>query len=189
MARHDNNAAFRCPVCGSAAVRRSHRRGIWERFVLRCFWLRPFRCVDCYERFYRFSRTLDLAPQEPNLVANRANLPVRELGSAVASRHRIERRAFSRLRCRIPAQVVEGSGTRIAGIVSGISLNGCFMNIPQNLVVGSEIEISLEVEAAPRSRGVVRRSHPTGIAIEFIGMSVPDFRKLQSIASGSVRLL
>jgi hypothetical protein len=189
MAKQDSNAAFRCPFCGSAEVRRSHRRGIWERIFLRCLWLRPFRCIDCYERFYRSSRTLDAPPQESNVVANRAKLPLRELSSERANRHRVERRAFSRLSCQIPAKVVAGSGPRMAGTVSGISLNGCFMDIPHIIAVGSEIEISLEVEAGPRSRGIVRRSHPTGIAIEFTGMSVPDFRRLQNIARGSVRLV
>jgi hypothetical protein len=39
-----------CPQCGSVSVRRSHRRGIWERLVSAVLRY-PFRCEDCHYRF------------------------------------------------------------------------------------------------------------------------------------------
>jgi hypothetical protein len=41
-----------CPQCQSKAIRRSKRRGIFESFVLSLISIRPFRCTDCYHRFY-----------------------------------------------------------------------------------------------------------------------------------------
>lgn len=41
-----------CPTCGGAELRRSHRRGVIERYVLGLFGFRPFRCEGCHARFY-----------------------------------------------------------------------------------------------------------------------------------------
>jgi hypothetical protein len=43
---------YRCPECGSESVYKSHRRGILERMVLGLTKMRPYRCRECYERFY-----------------------------------------------------------------------------------------------------------------------------------------
>ncbi len=42
----------RCPHCDGKLVRRSHRVGMLERIILRIFFLRPYRCRECYRRFY-----------------------------------------------------------------------------------------------------------------------------------------
>ena len=44
-----------CPACGSANIRRSQRRNVFEN-ALRSLRLRPWRCLDCQERFFRFRR-------------------------------------------------------------------------------------------------------------------------------------
>ena len=44
-----------CPACGSANVRRSQRRNVFEN-ALRGLRLRPWRCLDCQARFFRFRR-------------------------------------------------------------------------------------------------------------------------------------
>jgi transposase-like protein len=41
-----------CPSCQSTAIRRSKRKGIFESFILSLTPVRPFRCTDCYRRFY-----------------------------------------------------------------------------------------------------------------------------------------
>lgn len=43
-----------CPFCESTRVRRSERRGVFERLVLRLLLLRPFRCETCTRRHYNF---------------------------------------------------------------------------------------------------------------------------------------
>jgi len=42
-----------CPACGSANIRRSQRRNVFEN-ALRGLRLRPWRCLDCQARFFRF---------------------------------------------------------------------------------------------------------------------------------------
>jgi hypothetical protein len=41
-----------CPNCGSPRYRRSHRTTLYERFILPIVGLQPYRCKECYERFY-----------------------------------------------------------------------------------------------------------------------------------------
>jgi hypothetical protein len=42
-----------CPRCSSTETYRSRSRGVFfERFVLRLFTFRPYRCVRCEKRFY-----------------------------------------------------------------------------------------------------------------------------------------
>jgi predicted RNA-binding Zn-ribbon protein involved in translation (DUF1610 family) len=43
-----------CPQCGSATVRRSHRRGVVDR-ILQMVRFRPYRCQECYNRFFRIA--------------------------------------------------------------------------------------------------------------------------------------
>lgn len=47
-----------CPNCHCQSVRRSHRVGLFERIVLNVFSVRPYRCIDCDKRFYRYDGTL-----------------------------------------------------------------------------------------------------------------------------------
>jgi len=52
-----NNAAniqHMCPQCGSATVRRSHRHGLVDR-ILQIVRFRPYRCQECYNRFFRIA--------------------------------------------------------------------------------------------------------------------------------------
>jgi transcriptional regulator NrdR family protein len=44
-----------CPACGSANIRRSQRRNVFEN-ALRGLRMRPWRCQDCQARFFRFRR-------------------------------------------------------------------------------------------------------------------------------------
>lgn len=43
-----------CPNCHRRVVRRSHRVGVLERFVLSAVSVRPYRCLDCDTMFYRY---------------------------------------------------------------------------------------------------------------------------------------
>lgn len=59
-----------CTACGSANIRRSQRRNVFEN-ALRSLRLRPWRCLDCQARFFRFRRQTpnplpkDKRPHEP----------------------------------------------------------------------------------------------------------------------------
>lgn len=100
-----------------------------------------------------------------------------------------ERRHFSRQCHPRTAAITVGSGPCRTGLVGDISLNGCFVRMPDTPLVGSEIEFRLEVGVGIHGRGLVRRSvNANGVGIEFTLMSAPNFRRLQSFAHGSVPL-
>lgn len=44
-----------CPLCRSQQIHRSRRRGILESAFLKTFFVRPFRCLTCDHRFFRWS--------------------------------------------------------------------------------------------------------------------------------------
>lgn len=48
----NESAGQKCPHCSGTLVRKSHRAGLLERTLLRVFFLRPYRCRECYRRFY-----------------------------------------------------------------------------------------------------------------------------------------
>jgi PilZ domain len=181
-----------CPHCGSNRIRREHRRSAVERFLLRCLWLRAFRCLGCYRRFYSHSRLLYIRSENPPVIAARPNSmplewkPQKEPAAISAVP---ERRGFSRLRCEIPVRIEVPSSQRISGIVTELSLTGCFVQSLTTLSAGSEIELFLDTKEPAHSRGVVRRLVPAkGMGIEFVFTTAPNFRRLQHIASGSIRL-
>lgn len=43
-----------CPRCEAKFIRRSHRIGAMETFLLRMSYIRPYRCLDCDCRFYLY---------------------------------------------------------------------------------------------------------------------------------------
>ncbi len=51
-----------CPSCASHAIRRSRRKGLLERTLLAAFFVNPYRCESCDERYYRLR--LPVHPQE-----------------------------------------------------------------------------------------------------------------------------
>ena len=52
MEKLSKTAELTCPFCGSKRVRRSHPHAFVERVFLPFLRRRPFRCMDCYKRFY-----------------------------------------------------------------------------------------------------------------------------------------
>ena len=42
-----------CPNCGSRQIRRSRREGIGEALLHLLLFTSPFRCRECYLRFFR----------------------------------------------------------------------------------------------------------------------------------------
>jgi hypothetical protein len=58
-----------CPSCGSSKICRSRRWGFVERTLLNIIFVRPFRCLTCDDRFYRWALSADPqpSPQAPRL--------------------------------------------------------------------------------------------------------------------------
>lgn len=49
---NEMNSKHVCPWCGCADTHKSHRRGFIDRGLVRFLRISPFRCEDCYRRFY-----------------------------------------------------------------------------------------------------------------------------------------
>lgn len=192
---------IRCPSCGSGRIRKSRRRGFVEHVFLRLLGRRRFRCLDCDKRFRSRYLTVETVKQEPGAVETRlknlwsnpgmetsAVVNASQETESVTERNLVERRVFSRLDCKIPAQVLHKSGSQLNGVVSDISLSGCFVETRNTFPVGSEIALSLEGKTGVSSQGLVRSQQTRGMGIEFILMNAPNFRRLQDLAKGSVRL-
>jgi YgiT-type zinc finger domain-containing protein len=45
-----------CPSCGSGEVRRSRRKGVVERSLLKVLGVRAYRCEECDERYFSMGR-------------------------------------------------------------------------------------------------------------------------------------
>lgn len=73
-----DTARRQCPNCDSQYTRRSHRRGLFERYVLQAFGMVPYRCDDCYKRFYsRRSRLESYGDENSPAIAERNRPEVR----------------------------------------------------------------------------------------------------------------
>jgi len=196
MGKLIKTANLKCSFCGSGRVRRSRPRSLVDHIALRLHWRRPFRCIDCYRRFYGHPESSEArqfwppAPDEPKTKPQPRAQPAPETTPKTpASSDHGERRNFSRLRCQIPARVVAGPASSITGVLSDISLKGCFIETLDIVPEGNEIQVSLEVGEGTQSRALVRRAvEAKGMGVEFTFMTVPNFRRLQVIAKDSVRL-
>ena len=73
--------------------------------------------------------------------------------------------------------------------VTSLSISGCFLATQRELRIGESIHIKLPIETRTlRLKGIVRRQlrimegmPPTGVGVEFIGVSGDDERKLQEM--------
>ena len=43
-----------CPYCAGTNIRRSHREGSLEFLLHWLFFLSPYRCRECYQRYFAF---------------------------------------------------------------------------------------------------------------------------------------
>lgn len=43
-----------CPSCGSSHLARSHMKGIYEHLLRSVFQVKPYRCMSCDSRHYRY---------------------------------------------------------------------------------------------------------------------------------------
>jgi hypothetical protein len=44
---------LKCPCCGNPVAFYSRRRNFAEKYILPLALLRPYRCSECFERYYR----------------------------------------------------------------------------------------------------------------------------------------
>jgi predicted HAD superfamily Cof-like phosphohydrolase len=150
----------RCPRCGKSFVRRSHRQGLKER-LLSLVSLYPFRCQVCANRFRAFQF--------------RARYVKRT----------VDRRQYVRLATRIPttfAEDIKPGEQRVGeGVVTDISLGGCylqtFVQLSQGTLVSLELQTEQHTPAIAVEAAIVRIVRPTGVGLEFLRLSEPEHER------------
>ena len=55
-----------CPRCGGSEVFYSRHRSFSEKYLLPVAFLRPYRCADCFERYYRSAFNQAREPRDRN---------------------------------------------------------------------------------------------------------------------------
>ena len=193
MKRENNQSILQCTYCGSTRVRKSTPQGFVEKIFFPLRKLHPYHCIDCYKRFYSRSQMIRPEYQEPEIVPHAPPQPApmkrTDERKSLPRTNQVERRGFSRVASAIPARLVASPGYRVNGTVRVISLNGCFFETSQIAPAGSVVDLMLDIGEGTQVRALVRRSVAvTGMGLEFTDMTVPNFRRLQSIARDSVRL-
>jgi hypothetical protein len=98
-----------------------------------------------------------------------------------------DRRNFSRVDFRVSA-LLQTDGVAIKGEVKDVSLHGLYLETPEQLPVGTVVEITIYLSAAPEPvvinvSGTVARLVPGGLGVAFEKMDVDSFAHLRSIIS------
>lgn len=155
-------AQLKCPNCGREFVRRISRSGIVE-VMLSYFYVYPFKCQLCGERFRRYQRGVRYVRIER------------------------DRREYDRMEINFPltffGQDISGEGTII-----NVSMGGCSLRTQTKLETGAILNLSLQIskDVSPViiDAGVVR-SVRAGIAgIEFLLWQQSERERLQLFVRG-----
>ena len=149
--RTGENVALHCPQCGTHFVRRSHRQGVKERFLSLAS-VYPFRCQVCGHRFKALQSRVRSAP------------------------HLLDRRQYERLSTHVPTTYtasVKSGGARVGeGMVSDVSLGGCYLHTAVPASEGTLLSLQLQTgehtPAIPVETAIVRTARPTGVGLEFL---------------------
>ncbi len=158
--RMRESLTMRCPRCGKSFVRRSQRQGLKER-LLSLVYLYPFRCQVCANRFRAF-----------------------QFRSWYVKRT-VDRRQYVRLSTRIPttfAEDIKPGEQRVGeGVMTDISLGGCYMQTVVQLSQGTLVSLELQTEqhtpAIAVEAAIVRIVRPTGVGLEFLRLSEPEHER------------
>ena len=150
----------RCPRCGKSFARRSHRQGLKER-LLSLLYLYPFRCQVCANRFRAFQFRVRYVKRT------------------------VDRRQYVRLATRIPtmfAEDIKPGEQRVGeGVVTDLSLGGCYMQTFVQLSQGTLVSLELQTEqhtpAIAVEAAIVRIVRPTGVGLEFLRLSEPEHER------------
>jgi hypothetical protein len=126
-------------------------------------YLYPFRCQVCAKRFRAF-----------------------QFRSRYV-KHIVEQRQDAWLSTWIPTTVVEDVklGTRRVGegVITELSLGGCYMQTALQLSQGTLVSLELQPAQPPTAIAVevalVRIVHPTGVSLEFLRMSGPEHERFR----------
>jgi hypothetical protein len=154
--------ALHCPRCSKSFVQRSHRRGVKER-LLSLIYIYPFRCQVCGHRFKAFRFRVRYAKQL------------------------LDRRQYERLPTHVLttfSESVRPGQYRVGqGVVTDISLGGCYLQTVARCLEGAVLSMELQtVDHAPAivvEAAIVRSVRPTGMGLEFLRLHESDQERLR----------
>lgn len=162
--RTGEHLGLHCPQCGTHFVRRSHRQGITER-LWSLVSVYPFRCQVCAHRFQaRQSR-------------------------GRAAQHLLDRRQYDRLTTHVPTTFAAagkaGESRTGGGVVSDISLGGCYLQTATPASEGTMLSLELQTgentPAIPVEAAIVRTARPSGVGLEFLHLDEAAQERLSQL--------
>ena len=155
-------AQLKCPNCGREFVRRVARSGLLE-VLLSCFYVYPFKCQLCGERFRFFQRGVRYVRLEE------------------------DRREYDRMEINFPVSFV-GENVTGEGNVMNLSMGGCRFFTSSPIESGAMLRLSLQLskEVLPVAVDavVVRDVRAGTVGVEFIQWQQSERDRLQLFVRG-----
>jgi hypothetical protein len=143
-----------CPACGTDYVRRARATGILDLLLL-LFFLQPFRCQLCTQRFRYFGR-----------------------------RYPADRREYHRSVSRFPT-VFSGGQKSGKGVLSDISMGGCSLETDTKLFLGCllrlQVQISDQEPVLAIEAAVVRSLRPKAVGLRFMHLRGEERERLRKV--------
>jgi hypothetical protein len=98
---------------------------------------------------------------------------------------KVERRRFVRVPFKSET-ILKSQDARIEGTIKNLSLRGAFINTPEKIEQGAQIEIKIILDDSPPAvsvilSGKVVRVAPEGIGIQFTGMYMDAYERLRDV--------
>jgi len=155
-------AQLKCPNCGRDFVRRISRSGIVE-VMLSYFYVYPFKCQLCGERFRRYQRDVRYVRIER------------------------DRREYDRVEISFPVSFF-GQDISGEGIVISVSMGGCTLQTQAKVETGAILNLSLQIskDVAPVvvDAGTVRNVQGGTVGVEFLLWQQSERERLQLFVRG-----
>jgi PilZ domain-containing protein len=154
--------SVKCPNCARDFVRRVARKGLAE-VVFSLFYVYPFKCQLCGERFRSFQRGVRYV------------------------RVKEDRREYDRMEMSLP---VEFRGEKVSGqgTLLNISMGGCSFSTDADLAIGMilklELHISGDVPPVIAEAAVVRNARSGSAGVEFLRWQPAERERLQLFVRG-----
>ena len=154
--------SVKCPNCARDFVRRVARNGLAE-VSLSLFYIYPFKCQLCGERFRLFQRGVRY-------------VKVKE-----------DRREYDRMEMSFPVKF-HGEDISGDGMVLNVSMGGCSFSTAADLAIGTivklELHVSAEVPPVIAEAAVVRNARAGSAGVEFLRWHPAERERLQLFVRG-----
>lgn len=156
-------ATPKCPNCTRDFVRRVSRAGLGEK-ILSLFYVYPFRCQLCGERFRAFQRGVRYR------------------------RVKEDRREYHRMEMKFPVTITGQDDFHTKGTLLNLSMGGCSVATDGDLAEGTIVRIELAITGMTRpvivEAAIVRNFHERTAGMEFLRWQQAERERLQLFIRG-----